>query len=245
MARNKDIKANFIAWYKEVLGFNDDVARALYDEQLLKDKKALTELSDSEIDSIIRAIRWTLPIAEISVARLKLAIFWIRHQDRTQCKVGITSNPLVKTELKMMLLLKTQKQLEDKWCLGNKEPDYPAQTLDMASATKTFDKTRTLLSRVHGVTGIPLSYVMRGILKVKAAVDDHAFGETDLEYTAIDLELIMRAPILSSDADSSNNNEKLETNGPFHVFPWPWAWCPGNSINILKQTRVILLKYPI
>ncbi len=39
MVRDKDIKANFIAWYKEVFGFTDNVARALYDEQLLKDKK--------------------------------------------------------------------------------------------------------------------------------------------------------------------------------------------------------------
>jgi hypothetical protein len=32
MVRPSDIKANFIAWYKEVFGFNDNVARALYDE---------------------------------------------------------------------------------------------------------------------------------------------------------------------------------------------------------------------
>ncbi len=98
MARPTDIKANFIAWYKEVFGFNDDVARALYNEQLLKDKKTLAKLSDSDIDSIIRVIRKTLPIAEIAEAQLKLAIFWIKHQERTQCKVVIPSNPLVKTE---------------------------------------------------------------------------------------------------------------------------------------------------
>ena len=108
-----------------------------------------------------------------------------------------------------MLLLKTQKQLEDEWRLGNKEPEYPAQTLNMALATKTFDKTRTTLSRMCGVTGIPLSYVIRGILKVKDVVDDPAFGETNSAYTSIDSELIMRAPILSSDADSSNDNETL------------------------------------
>ncbi len=111
----------------------------------MKDKKTLAELSDSDIDSIIHAIHKTLTIAEISVARLKLAIFWIKHQDRTQREVGIPSNPLVKTKLKTMLLLKTQKQLEDKWPIGNKEPDYPVQTLDMASATKTFDKNPLVL----------------------------------------------------------------------------------------------------
>ena len=68
MACLTDIKANFIAWYKEVFGFNNNVARALYDEQLLKDKKTLAELSDSDINSIIHAIRKTLSIAEIAVA---------------------------------------------------------------------------------------------------------------------------------------------------------------------------------
>jgi hypothetical protein len=98
MVRPTDVKANFIAWYKEVFGFNDDAARAFYDEQLLKDKKTLAKLSDSNINSIIHAICKTLPVAKIAAARLKLAIFWIKHQDRTQHKFGIPSNPLVKTE---------------------------------------------------------------------------------------------------------------------------------------------------
>jgi ribosomal protein S13 len=114
MVRATDTKPNFIAWYKEVFGFTDAVAKAVYDKQLLQDKKTLTELSDSEIDSVIRAICWTLHIAKISAAQLKLAIFWIKHQDRTQCKVGIPANPLVRVTLATMMLLKTQTQLEDK-----------------------------------------------------------------------------------------------------------------------------------
>ena len=38
MARTGDTKVFFLAWYKEVFGFSDEVARALYDEQLLKNK---------------------------------------------------------------------------------------------------------------------------------------------------------------------------------------------------------------
>ena len=149
----KDI---FTKWYKDVFGFTDMVAKALYDNQLLQDKNTLAELSNSEVDIVMRAICRTQAIAELSSARLKLAIFWIKHQDRTQCEIGLPARPLVTIKLDTMLLLKTQKQLEDKWRLGNKEPDYPAQTLDLASAAKTFDKTRTLLSRVRGVTGVPL-----------------------------------------------------------------------------------------
>ncbi len=108
-----------------------------------------------------------------------------------------------------MLLLKTQKQLKDEWRLGNKEPDYPAQTLDTASATKTFDKTRTTLSRVRGVTGVPLSYVIRGILQVTDAVDEPPFGAVDSPYSSINSELILQAPILSADADSSDDDKNL------------------------------------
>jgi hypothetical protein len=192
---------------RKFLASTDAVAKAVYDKQLLQDKKTLTELSDSEIDSVIRAICWTLPIAKISAARLKLAIFWIKHQDRTQCKIGIPANPLVRVTLETMLLLKTQKQLEDKWRLGNKEPDYPAQTLDMALATKAFNKTRTALSCVRGVTGVPPSYVIPGTLKVTLTVDDPPFGVVNSPYSSIDSELISRATILSADADSSDDDK--------------------------------------
>jgi hypothetical protein len=140
------------------------VATALYDEQLLRNKNTLTKLSDNEVDNIMRAIRRTQAIVELSSARLTLAIFWIKHQYRTQRDIGIPVHPLVTIKLDTMLLLKTQKQLENEWRLGNKEPDYLVQTLDSASATKTFNKTRTILSHVRSVTGIPLSYVIRNIL---------------------------------------------------------------------------------
>ena len=81
--RDADTKANFIAWYKEVFGFTDAVAEALYNEQLLQDKKTLAKLSDSKINSIMCVIRRNQPIAKISAPRLKLAIFWIKHQDHT------------------------------------------------------------------------------------------------------------------------------------------------------------------
>ena len=87
----------------------------------------------------------------------------------------------------------------------------------MASTTKTFDKTKTLLSRVRGVTGIPLSYVICGIIKVQHETDDPKFGAVDLTYTSIEAELIARAPILSDDANENDDDKKLETVGPFHV----------------------------
>jgi hypothetical protein len=68
MARPSDVKVNFLTWYKEIFGFSDEVAKALYGKQLLKNKTTLAKLSDSDINSIIHAIRKTLPIADIAVA---------------------------------------------------------------------------------------------------------------------------------------------------------------------------------
>ena len=82
----KDIVVN---WYKSVSGFTDPVATALYDEQLLHDKNTLAELSDNEVDNVMRAIRRSQAITELSSTRLKLAIFWIKHQDCTQREIGI------------------------------------------------------------------------------------------------------------------------------------------------------------
>ncbi len=39
MARTGDTKVFFLAWYKEVFGFSNKVARARYDKQLLKTKR--------------------------------------------------------------------------------------------------------------------------------------------------------------------------------------------------------------
>ena len=70
---------------------------------------------------------------------------------------------------------------------------------------------------MHGVTGVPLSYVIRNTLDPPLAADDPAFGETDLAYTSIDLELILQAPILHVDANLSEDDDNLEANGPFDL----------------------------
>ncbi len=69
-------------------GFTKAVATALYEEQLLRNKNSLAELNDTEADNVMCAIRRPHAIAELSSARLKLAIFWIKHQDRTKRVIG-------------------------------------------------------------------------------------------------------------------------------------------------------------
>ncbi len=61
-------------------------------------------------------------------------------------------------------LLQQQKQDKDNWTSNNKEPEYTPLTLDTATATKVFNKVKSILARLHGVTGVLLVYVIRVVL---------------------------------------------------------------------------------
>ncbi len=73
MTHNTDTRPYFIAWYRDVFGFSDRVATALYDDQLFQDATTIAEFGDS----VCRTLRRDsgLPIAELAVTRLKLLTF--------------------------------------------------------------------------------------------------------------------------------------------------------------------------
>jgi hypothetical protein len=126
----------------------------------------------------------------------------------------------VRVELNELTLFKEQKRLEDGWAANNKEPKYTAIALDITSAAKSFEKVKTLLTRVRGVLGVPLVYVIRHILIPKDNNDDPAFGEENAahglsKYTSIDHETITRCPIVTEDVDWDLEWDEIEVQGPF------------------------------
>ena len=222
MTRYTDTRPNFIKWYKEVFGFSNQVATALYDNQLFQSAETIAEFGDSKIDNVCRTLRRdsSLPIAELAVTRLKLLTFWIRHQHRTGCEIGGVQNPLVRTDLTTLNLLKEQKRLEDVWAANNKEPEYASISLDLASAAKAFEKVKTILTRIRGVLGVHLVYVIRHLLIPEDHDRDPAFGDNDTitgdsEYTSHDHETITRCPILAKNCDYNLEYNELEIQGPF------------------------------
>jgi hypothetical protein len=206
MAHDSDIKAIVIAWYRDVFGFTLPVATAMYEGQQLINAQTFNELDDDLIDNIFAALRKDKAnqIAELAVTRLKLLAFWVRHQYRTSRHIGGARKPLVRVTLDDINLLKEQKRIEDSWRSENKEPAYDPLTLDQTSAVKVFDKIKTLLTRVRGTQGTPLSYVIRVDLWVpdedgdEPGFGDYPFGDRRTEHTSVDQELIARAPILGS-----------------------------------------------
>ncbi len=202
--RNSDTRENFLLWFIQEFGFNANAATALYNVQMLKDAKTLSELDDDAVANICKAVNKDTgkSVAKIAATKLKLACFWIRHQHRTLREIGVTSRPPVKINYSGAIeLLQQQKQVEDNWATNNKEPDYPSLSLDTATATRVFDKVKTLLGQVWGVTGVPLMNVTRVALVPEDENDDPPFGDKETKYTSIDMEMIARATILSNNAD--------------------------------------------
>ncbi len=147
MTRNSDTRDNFLLWFIQEFGFNANTATALYDVQKLKDAKTLSELDNDTVANICKAVSKDTgqSVAKIAATKLKLACFWIRHQHQTSREIGVTSRPLVKINYSGAIeLLQQQKQDKDNWATNNKEPEYPLLTLDTSTATRVFDKVKTL-----------------------------------------------------------------------------------------------------
>jgi hypothetical protein len=147
MARDYYTQDNFLLWYIQEFGFNLNAATALYDVQMLKDAKTLSELDNDAIANICKAVSKDTgqSVAKIATTKLKLAYFWIRHQYWTSREIGGTRRLLVKILYSGTIdLLQQQKQDKDNWAADNKEPEYTLLTLDTATAMKVFDKIKTI-----------------------------------------------------------------------------------------------------
>ncbi len=116
-------------------------------------------------------------------------------------------------------------------------------TLDTSTATKSFDEVRTILGQTHGVTGVPLLYVIRvTLVPPEDDDDDPAFGDEDSKYISIDKEMIACTPILSDDADiGDEDTSDLEANGLFvPTFPVDSkkVWVPPGMLWPLKCVAI-------
>ena len=149
MAPNTDTRDNTITWFTREFSFSRNAATALHNVQVLKDAQALSKLDDDDaVANVCKAVGKDVgqSVAEIAATKLKLACFWIRHQYRTSREIGGTQRPLVNIKYSGEIdRLQQQKQEEEQWAAARTEPEHPSLTLDTSTATKSFDKVRTIL----------------------------------------------------------------------------------------------------
>jgi hypothetical protein len=129
MAPNTDTRENVITWFTREFGFSCNAATALHDVQALKYAQALSKLDDDDpAANVCKAVGKNLgqSVAELAVTKLKLACFWVRHQNRTLREIGGTQRPLVKTVYSGEIdCLQQQKREEDQWAAAHTEPSTP------------------------------------------------------------------------------------------------------------------------
>ncbi len=78
MTRNSDTRENSLLRFIQEFGFNANAATALYNVQMLKDAKTLSELEDDAVANICKAVSKDTgqSVAKIAVTKLKLACFF-------------------------------------------------------------------------------------------------------------------------------------------------------------------------
>jgi hypothetical protein len=77
MTRNSNTWDNFLLWFIQEFGFNANAVTALYNVQMLKDTKTLSELDNGAIANICKVVSKDTgqSVAEIDATKLKLVCF--------------------------------------------------------------------------------------------------------------------------------------------------------------------------
>ena len=199
-------RATCIAWYELSLNLKQDAAKYLYDQEDLTKPFNWAKLNEKTIGMIVKNCRDSAVHVNATAAnKMVLLAFLCMHQERIQ-------RPLLElTSVDEDILedIERQKQLEDRYMNEKVSSDPPSLPLDDANVTKSISTIQTDLNGRRGITGIPLSYVIRFSAHVPAAHQDPPFGESDSNYPSMDDEMIRRAQIYSRDVNVD------EVKGPF------------------------------
>ena len=213
--------------FRRILMFSNGAANSLYEDQMITSFDILRELDYDTIKETCHAIKkpggaaMGYQISKLSVTRFKLFAFWARHMWRTCPSI----NDWTDITWDEVSILKNQKTLEVN-LQDRKSPETPVMTLDPQTAAKVFLEMTVLLGKLRGITGIPLSYVVRFILMSpnNLTYDDpitrdySPFGQPGSPYSSVDDELIARAAILRNNLTHGQlaaSLETLENEGPF------------------------------
>ena len=109
-------------------------------------------------------------------------MYFIKHQDCVSCKIFPDDIALVNTG-------KLIRKREDD--INNNEP-ASAPTVDDKYWFKTMEALEEYLHQICGMSGVPLSYVVRNHIKPTAAVNN-----PPMDYSTPDKEIIARVPIVT------------------------------------------------
>ena len=183
------------------LGCTEAAATAIVDAQGIDDMEELRILKDDEVVNLCKVVRRPggtivvdggdvpAPGENVSLRaenRIKLAAHWLRHQVRVSRTVAITDITLAN--------IRTVRDLKDTEESYDNDPSPP--TVDAKDWPKTMESIEEYFCGLHGVSNIPLGYIIRKEETVPEG-DDPAE-----DYSTMQAEMIRRAPHRTGGEDS-------------------------------------------
>lgn len=191
------------------IGFTAAARDEITGDQGIDSLDELRTLDNSMVENLCRVIRRPggmvggaadpgIKVSARAKENLKLAIYYIKHQDRVSRDVVIGSITLAN----IRLLMKQRDTEKD-----HTDPDTQPK-IDGKDWPKTIEAIEEYLRQFRGTNGVPLSYVVRKDIKPEPSADDPSTN-----YDTLDEEMIARAPILTNNAVGVV--AVLEREGPF------------------------------
>lgn len=172
------------------LGFSCEAARAICDREGIQSLSELRALQDADLNALYAKIS-DIFIPFCAQERLKLACYFLRHKLRTSRPVTFKDIDL--REIESMAEFRTIEMERPK----TKQITPNKNMIDTSDWLKTMDCIEDFLRRHRGVTGVPLSYVVRKDM----AVPDYDDGYPHENFPTMDMEMIARAPIRNDTDD--------------------------------------------
>lgn len=126
------------------------------------------------------------PIGYVLEKRLKMLRYYMLHLQRIQRPFDAVEATLVR--LAEVYVLKEEEDNED-----DDDVKLPSKLTNIDKVRVTLEDIDDYLVRKRGISGVPLSYVVRADVAVPAGVDDLGFGNPSYS-----LEMIQRAPHVGS-----------------------------------------------
>ena len=198
------------------LGFTQDAANAITQDQGIDSMEELKTLKDSEVKDLCDVVRkpgGTIPNPNAAVAgqpatirdpgikvslraegNLKLTCYWLRHLARTSRNANF-ADIQVDTVRTMKTLVEQEEAHDDP------KLDEGDKIVKLKDWSRTMENIQEALRGHLGTTKVPLSYVIRENVAVPDANTDPAFGMPNSKYVSVLDEMIGRAPIRNAADD--------------------------------------------
>ena len=183
------------------LGFSLPAARHVVRDEQIDQVEVLTELTNVRCTNVVKNIRRVpipgpgprtkfLTVSDAALDKFQMAVYAAKHGKRT-------SRALTPLDIDPDFFdnLRAQREIEDK--AASDKPVLPTGlTLENdLHVSKTFENVVEHLGRYRGMTGVPLSYVVRGTLHPPDSHSDPPVYDEGSIYRSYDEEMTARAPI--------------------------------------------------